>query len=70
MAGCQLDDMVALGRVVLSRREHVIVLEPKGRGLGRHKVVREMVVKFDLLGRGASPRRRFLDSATTTVTMV
>jgi DNA end-binding protein Ku len=26
-------DMVALGRVVLSRREHVIALEPKGRGL-------------------------------------
>jgi len=25
--------MVALGRVVLSRREHVIALEPKGRGL-------------------------------------
>ncbi len=26
-------NMVALGRVVLSRREHVIALEPKGRGL-------------------------------------
>jgi DNA end-binding protein Ku len=26
-------NMVALGRVVLTRREHVIVLEPKGRGL-------------------------------------
>ena len=26
-------DMVALGRVVLTRREHVIALEPKGRGL-------------------------------------
>jgi Ku protein len=25
--------MVALGRVVLARREHVIALEPKGRGL-------------------------------------
>src|SRR4029453_10438630 len=26
-------DMVALGRIVLTRREHVIALEPKGRGL-------------------------------------
>ena len=26
-------DMVALGRVVLTRREHVIALEPRGRGL-------------------------------------
>jgi DNA end-binding protein Ku len=26
-------NMVALGRVVLTRREHVIALEPKGRGL-------------------------------------
>jgi DNA end-binding protein Ku len=26
-------NMVALGRVVLARREHVIALEPKGRGL-------------------------------------
>ena len=26
-------DMAALGRVVLARREHVIALEPKGRGL-------------------------------------
>ncbi len=26
-------DMVAIGRVVLARREHVIALEPKGRGL-------------------------------------
>ena len=26
-------NMVALGRVVLSRREHVIALEPRGRGL-------------------------------------
>ena len=26
------NDMVALGRVVLARREHVIALEPKGRG--------------------------------------
>jgi DNA end-binding protein Ku len=26
-------NMVALGRVVLSRREHVIALEPKGRAL-------------------------------------
>ena len=25
--------MVALGRVVIARREHVIALEPKGRGL-------------------------------------
>src|SRR4029077_8974474 len=26
-------NMIALGRVVLTRREHVIALEPKGRGL-------------------------------------
>jgi DNA end-binding protein Ku len=26
-------NMVALGRIVLTRREHVIALEPKGRGL-------------------------------------
>ena len=26
-------DMVALGRVVLTRREHVIALEPRDRGL-------------------------------------
>ena len=26
-------DMVALGRVVLTRREHIIALEPRGRGL-------------------------------------
>ena len=26
-------NMVALGRVVLTRREHVIALEPRGRGL-------------------------------------
>jgi DNA end-binding protein Ku len=26
-------NMVALGRVVLARREHVIALEPKGSGL-------------------------------------
>jgi DNA end-binding protein Ku len=26
-------NMVALGRVVLARREHVIALEPKGHGL-------------------------------------
>ena len=25
--------MIALGRVVLTRREHVIALEPRGRGL-------------------------------------